>query len=82
MPQHSAASSRDCPSKTHAIASIRRAALASRVRPASRRKSPTDTSCRVTATAMIASMPNQAAGESQMLSERDHVRVNSQGVWY
>src|SRR5215207_3235477 len=40
MPQLSAASSRDRPSKTSAIASIRRAALAARVRAASRRKSP------------------------------------------
>ncbi len=59
-PQHLAASSRDCSSMTHAIASIRRAAFASRVRPASRRKSPTDTSRRVIATAMIAPESNHS----------------------
>ena len=60
-PQHSAASSRGCPSITHAIASIRRAALAPHVRPASHRKSPTETSYRVIATAMFAPVPNQEA---------------------
>src|SRR3712207_2215252 len=82
MPQLSAASSRDRPSKTSAIASIRRAALASCVRAASRRKSPADRSRRVIATAMSASAPGQWRSESQRRPKRGHVRVNGQGAWY
>src|SRR5215208_2440623 len=82
MPQLSAASSRDRPSKTSAIASIRRAALASRVRAASRRKSPADRSRRVIATAMSASAPGQWRSESRRPPKRGHVRVIGQGAWY
>src|SRR5215210_638534 len=82
MPQLAAASSRDRPSKTSAIASIRRAALASRVRAASRRKSPADRSRRVIATAMSASAPGQWRSESRRPPKRGHVRVIGQGAWY
>src|SRR5215203_2962099 len=82
MPQLSAASSRDRPSKTSAIASIRRAALASRVRAAARRKSPADRSRRVIATAMSASAPGQWRSESRRRPKRGHVRVIGQGAWY
>src|SRR5829696_6609701 len=82
MPQLSAASSRDRPSKTSAIASIRRAALASRVRAAARRKSPADRSRRVIATAMSASAPGQWRSESRRRHKRGHVRVIGQGAWY
>src|SRR5918995_7065430 len=82
MPQLPAASSRDRPSKTSAIASIRRAALASRVRAASRRKSPADRSRRVIATAMSASAPGQWRSESRRPPKRGHVRVIGQGAWY
>ena len=53
MPQASAASVRERPSSTSAIASIRRAASASRLRAASRRSSADDNSVRVTSTAAI-----------------------------
>src|SRR4051812_15600169 len=52
MPAARAAASREPPSSTSARASIRRAALASRHRPASRRSSTAPSSFRVTATAM------------------------------
>ena len=52
MPAARAASSREAPSSTSARASIRRAARASRHRPASRRSSPAPSSRRVTATVM------------------------------
>src|SRR5689334_5566228 len=52
MPAARAASSREDPSSTSARASIRRAARASRHRPASRRSSPAPSSFRVTATVM------------------------------
>src|SRR5215207_8538995 len=82
MPQLAAASSRDRPSKTSAIASIRRAASASRVRAASRRKSPADRSRRVIATAMSASAPGQWRSESRRPPKRGHIRVIGQGAWY
>src|SRR3954454_23206126 len=52
MPAARAASSREAPSSTSARASIRRAARASRHRPASRRSSTAPSSFRVTATVM------------------------------
>src|SRR5689334_4020994 len=52
MPAARAASSREDPSSTSARASIRRAARASRHRPASRRSSTAPSSFRVTATVM------------------------------
>src|ERR687898_3457586 len=55
MPHWAAASPRGRPSSTSAIASIRRAAFASRVRAASRRRSAADRSVRVIATAIPAS---------------------------
>ncbi len=55
MPQAAAATSRDCPSSTRAIANIRRAALASRLRAAWRRNSAADRSRRVISTAISAS---------------------------
>ncbi len=63
-PQVSAASSRDRPSITNAIVGIPRAALASRVHPVSCRKSPTDTSRRMTATAMTTSCQTKQQGEA------------------
>src|SRR5215217_7166872 len=55
MPHWAAASPRGRPSSTSAIASIRRAAFASRVRAAFRRRSAADSSVRVIATAIPAS---------------------------
>jgi hypothetical protein len=55
MPHWAAASPRGRPSSTSAIASIRRAVFASRVRAASRRRSAADSSVRVIATAIPAS---------------------------
>ena len=55
MPAARAASSREAPSSTSARASMRRAARASRHRPASRRSSPAPSSFRVTATVMAPS---------------------------
>src|SRR5215216_3409888 len=55
MPHWAAASPRGRPSSTSAIASIRRAAFASRVRAAFRRRSAADRSVRVIATAIPAS---------------------------
>src|SRR4051812_41784881 len=55
MPAHRAAVSREAPSRTSARASMRRAARASRHRPASRRSSAAPGSFRVTATVMAPS---------------------------
>ncbi len=55
MPHASAASSRECPSSTSAIASIRRAALASPLRAAACRSAAADNSHRMISTAMSAS---------------------------
>jgi hypothetical protein len=82
MPQASAAASRECPSSARAIASIRRAAFASRLRAASRRNSAADRSCRVIATAIPASRMKRRASESRPSPWRGHMRVNGKGGWY
>src|SRR3954462_3607116 len=56
MPAARAASAREPPSSTRASASMRRAAFASRHRPASRRSSPAPSSFRATATVMAPSV--------------------------
>ena len=66
MPQARAANSRECPSNTRAMARMRRACLASAVRPASARNYKTLRSLRVTSTAgrppapRIGGMPHRA----------------------
>src|SRR3954463_9062092 len=84
MPAARAASSREDPSSTRARASIRRAARASRHRPASRRSSAAPSSSRVIATVMApsADRPHRrsTASGATRLRARQHVR--NSGRWY
>src|SRR6187397_2636406 len=83
MPQLSAASSREHPSSTSAMASNRRTTQASRVRDASWRRSDAARSNLVIATAIPApeSAPDENS-ESQSHGKWDHIRVNGPGRWY
>src|SRR3954449_13439570 len=84
MPAARAASSREDPSSTRARASIRRAARASRHRPASRRSSAAPSSSRVIATVMApsADRPHRrsTASGATRLRARQHVRNSAR--WY
>src|SRR3954452_24242611 len=84
MPAARAAPSREPPSSTSAKASIRRAALASRHRPASRRSSPALSSRRVTSTT-IGPLPTGPYRRTNRQGSRDAPRaqpVTNNGRWY
>src|SRR5689334_5068244 len=83
MPAARAASAREAPSSTSAKASIRRAARASRHRPASRRRPPAPSSRRVIAT-VIAPPPIGHTADQRPRAARGATdpTVRSRGRWY
>src|SRR3954447_3096182 len=83
MPAARAASAREAPSSTSAKASIRRAARASRHRPASRRRPPASSSRRVIAT-VIAPPPIGHTADQRPRAARGATdpTVRSRGRWY
>src|SRR3954471_16476389 len=83
MPAARAASAREAPSSTSAKASIRRAARASRHRPASRRRPPASGSRRVIAT-VIAPPPIGHTADPRPRAARGATdpTVRSRGRWY
>src|SRR6478735_4406952 len=80
MPAARAASSREDPSSTGAKASIRRAALASRHRAASRRRSPAPGSCRVIAIVIRALPCRRPTTDQPRQAPRGSGRDNTSGI--
>src|SRR6267154_3330883 len=82
MPEALAASVRDTPSNTSAIARSRRACAASLVRDAASRNADTECSVRLIATAISPSERVHSKGIRFRTKKESHTRVTCSGRWY